>query len=97
MPPESPVRCDVIFRGRVQGVGFRHATTVIAKPYPISGYVINLRDGSVRLVAEGPRATVSELIRKVVEAMEGCVEGKTETWGAATGEFSGFGVRYEGR
>jgi acylphosphatase len=97
MAEDPLVRCDVIFRGRVQGVGFRHTTTVVAKPYPINGYVMNLRDGSVRMVAEGSRATVSEVIRRVVDAMEGYVEDKTETWGTATGEFSDFGVRYEGR
>ena len=97
MSVESPVRCEVIFRGHVQGVGFRFTVADVANNYPISGYVINLRDGTVRLIAEGLRKDVSQLIRGVQGAMSGYITGSSESWGAATGEFPAFEVRYEGR
>ena len=53
-------RVDVEFRGRVQGVGFRATTAVVISQYPLYGYVMNLRSGGVRLVAEGSRTVVSK-------------------------------------
>jgi acylphosphatase len=48
------MRYDVIFRGRVQGVGFRATARHIAARHPrVAGWVRNEADGSVRLVAEG--------------------------------------------
>ena len=97
MAQESAVRCTVIFRGRVQGVGFRFRTTDVATRYPITGYVMNLTDGTVRMVGEGKKADVSSLIRSVLEEMHGLIADHTEEWGSATGEFPSFSVRYEGR
>jgi acylphosphatase len=96
MATESPVRCEVLFRGHVQGVGFRHTTTVVVSNYPLTGYVINLRDGGVRMMVEGPRTTVSLAIRRVVDAMGPYITDHKETWLPATGEFRGFEIRHEG-
>lgn len=40
--------------GRVQGVGFRAATRGVARELGLSGHAINLPDGRVEVVAEGP-------------------------------------------
>ena len=42
------------FSGRVQGVGFRYTSRNIAINYDVTGFVRNLPDGRVELVAEGP-------------------------------------------
>lgn len=39
--------------GRVQGVGFRATTRHLASGFAVRGYVRNLPDGSVEVVAEG--------------------------------------------
>jgi acylphosphatase len=96
MAIEKPVRCDVVFRGRVQGVGFRFTTAEVAKRFMVSGYVMNLRDGTVRMVAEGAKAEVSKMIRSVRNEMEGYVLEHAEEWGTATGEFPDFRIRHEG-
>ena len=41
--------------GIVQGVGFRFTTRVLANQYGIGGWVANLPDGSVELVATGTK------------------------------------------
>lgn len=41
-----------IYAGRVQGVGFRYRTTQLAERYPVAGFVKNLPDGTVELVAQ---------------------------------------------
>ena len=58
---------------------------------------MNLRDGTVRLEAEGSRTDVSELIRSVLDEMGGLVVGHEESWGSATGELPDFAVRREAR
>ncbi len=49
-----------IFKGRVQGVGFRYRTSRIARRYPLSGFVQNLPDGTVELVVQAVDKSVLE-------------------------------------
>lgn len=95
--PSEVVRLRVEFRGRVQGVGFRATSMMVVTKYSISGYVMNLRDGGVLLVAEGPRSIVSAAIQELRQRMGPNIADSTEDWTAATGEFADFRVRYEGR
>jgi acylphosphatase len=44
---------QVIFKGEVQGVGFRYTTNRLAKRYNITGWVRNLADGNVELIMQG--------------------------------------------
>ena len=90
-------RLRVEFRGRVQGVGFRATSVMVVTKYTLSGYVMNLRDGGVLLVAEGPRSIVSGAIQELRQRMGRNIAESTEDWSAATGEFADFRVRYEGR
>lgn len=48
--------------GRVQGVYFRASTQARAESLGLVGWVRNRRDGTVELVAEGPRASVEQLM-----------------------------------
>lgn len=61
-PPE--IQREVYFSGNVQGVGFRFQTCEIARNFEVTGYVENLDDGRVHLLAEG---TVGELDRFMAE------------------------------
>lgn len=49
--------------GRVQGVGFRYFTFQQAKKLNLSGYVYNLNDGRVEIVACGSQQNVDALIQ----------------------------------
>lgn len=51
--PEDVFKLEAWFSGRVQGVGFRYQTLQIAKGFDVCGWVKNLADGRVHLVAEG--------------------------------------------
>jgi acylphosphatase len=46
-------RRTVFYSGLVQGVGFRYTTQRIAQQHAFAGFVRNLPDGRVQLVAEG--------------------------------------------
>lgn len=58
----------IIFRGHVQGVGFRYTVLRLAQPYPsITGYVRNLPDGGVELLAQGPPHDVEAFVRDICQ------------------------------
>lgn len=57
---------NVVFAGTVQGVGFRRFVKNIADEMGVKGFVRNLPDGTVEVVAEGDE----ELLRKFLKAIE---------------------------
>ncbi len=82
----------VTYSGRVQGVGFRYTARRLASVYRVAGYVRNLPDGEVELVAEGDEAQVTAFLNALAEHMQGYVTG-TVIRDAQAGEYSGFEVR----
>ena len=87
-------RYDIIFTGRVQGVGFRAATVNVAQGFAIVGWVRNELDGSVRCVAEGDAAELDRFVAAVKGAMEGYVRDARISRSPGTGEFRGFHVHH---
>jgi acylphosphatase len=77
----------------VQGVGFRHATATISREHRVTGFVQNLRDGSVQLVAEGEAQALEGFLEAIRRAMTGCIVGCEKQDSPATGEFDRFSVR----
>lgn len=59
------IRRQVLFYGRVQGVGFRYTTASIARRYPVVGFVRNLPDGSVELVAEAEATVLDQFVADI--------------------------------
>lgn len=83
-----------MFRGTVQGVGFRYTTRRLAAARSACGFVRNLADGTVELVAEGPRHEVASLLGEVERAMAGHVSAMDVTWSKSCDELAGFEVRF---
>lgn len=54
----------VIIRGRVQGVGYRGWTEVMALERGLQGWVRNRRDGSVEALFEGLEQAVAAMIEE---------------------------------
>ncbi len=59
----------VLYRGEVQGVGFRYTTRRIAGGFAVDGTVRNLPDGRVELVAEGEAGEVERFLAAVAQRM----------------------------
>ncbi len=87
-------RATAIFRGQVQGVGFRYTTLDVARRFAVEGYVRNASDGSVEVVAEGGRDDVERFIEAVRSEMSHFVSDVKRHWSPATNEFRNFTVRF---
>ena len=78
----------------MQGVGFRYTAQHLARNHPVSGYVRNLPDGRVELVAEGEAKDLDAMLEALKRQMEGFIRKLDVTTAPATGEFAGFAIRH---
>ncbi|MBI4579556.1 MAG: acylphosphatase, partial [Planctomycetes bacterium] len=78
----------------VQGVGFRYTTVSLARGFSVTGYVRNLADGRVEVVAEGSRNEVRAFLAGVVREMAGYINETTSDERPATGTFDRFSIRH---
>ena len=67
----------VHYSGRVQGVGFRYTTNRVAANFDVVGFVRNLTDGRVELVADALPAELDRFLAAVADAMAGNIDSQT--------------------
>ena len=88
-------RLFAIVSGRVQMVMYRDFAQRMAWIHGLQGEVLNLPDGTVQVVAEGPREKLDRYVEKLHSGpLLARVEGVAVTWEDATGEFKGFRIVY---
>lgn len=86
-------RVHALITGRVQGVGFRYTTQVMAEDLNLTGWVRNLIDGRVEMLAEGPQDRLEELVADLRQSPGFSLVKEVDCqWGEGTGEFSRFSV-----
>ena len=90
----AAVRKRILYKGNVQGVGFRYTTVRVAAGYAVSGYVRNLPDGGVEVMVEGQGKEIVEFMNDLASRMIGYIRDTQVNDGSATGEFTGFDVRF---
>ena len=87
------IRAHLIIEGRVQGVWFRDSTRQEADRLGLGGLVKNRFDGSVEVVAEGPRERVETLVAWCHHGPPAAmVAGVREFKEDFTGEFDSFRI-----
>jgi len=98
MPSDSNAQRRVCrrvnFRGRVQGVGFRYTTCRIAQRFEVAGYVRNLPDGSVELVADGEAGVIEAFVAEIHLAFPRSITETVVEDQPAAEPFTDFSVRY---
>jgi acylphosphatase len=86
---------EILVEGHVQGVGYRDYARRRAALLGLAGWVMNLRDGRVRLRAEGPRPVIEDLVRVLEKGPPlSRVERVEVRWLPATGRFANFDIRF---
>jgi acylphosphatase len=89
------VRLVAVVHGRVQGVSFRYYTQRRAVELELTGYVRNRWDGTVEVIAEGPRARLEELLAFLRVGPRGALVVEVDArWASPGGEFIRFEVRH---
>jgi len=68
-------RVEVFFSGMVQGVGFRFSARHLAACYNIKGWVMNLSDGRVQLLAEGSQKNLNNFLCDLKEEFKQYLTG----------------------
>ena len=80
--------------GRVQGVGFRFFTRESARRENVNGWVQNLPDGSVEVLAEGEAASLDRFEQRLREGPRGAhVDHLDRDEELTTGHEAGFEIR----
>lgn len=92
---DDQARLHAIVKGLVQGVNFRYYTQRRADELGLTGWVRNLRDGSVEVVAEGRRPALEALAKFLKSGPPAAeVTDLHTTWAEPGAEFAHFDVRY---
>jgi acylphosphatase len=80
--------------GRVQGVGFRFFVRETANELGITGFVRNLPDGSLEVVAECEEGVLKEFLETLREGPRAArVTDVQVSWGPPTGLYDRFLVK----
>lgn len=88
-------RVNIKLSGKVQGVFFRDFARKEAEKRGITGFVKNLQDGTVEIVAEGEEDKLSIFIRECKRGPLLAFVKKAEiTEGKSTGEYEDFKITY---
>jgi acylphosphatase len=84
---------QILYSGRVQGVGFRYTVKTIATGFDLTGTVRNLPDGQVELLAEGARDELKAFNEAIRESELGhFIQKEVVSWSEAQNDFRGFEI-----
>ena len=87
-------RRQAFYSGHVQGVGFRYTVRQLAENYDVAGFVRNLPDGRVELVAEGSPAELDRFMATITDRMAEQIRSVAVDVRPAIGEFRDFKIRH---
>ena len=91
--PPSLNRLWARIHGTVQGVGFRWHVLHRARTLELNGWVRNRADGSVEVIAEGPRPALASLLKALRQGPAGArVTRVEESWAEVAPEHEGFEI-----
>ena len=84
----------VLYSGSVQGVGFRYTARRIAIELGVTGWVKNLGDGRVEVMAEGEEDALKDFLDLVGKSFAGHIRDARVSWEPATDSFRQFTVNF---
>lgn len=88
-------RLRALYSGTVQGVGFRFTAEHIARQIGVTGWVKNLPDGRVEVLAEGEEKKLAELLERIAGgALKNYIRNIEKSYSEPTGEYKDFTIRF---
>lgn len=89
-----PERREVLYSGRVQGVGFRYVARNIAARHLVAGFVHNLADGRVQLVVEGTKDAIDDYLDELRAELKQNIQSEEASTSPAQNDFIDFSIKY---
>lgn len=88
-------RVHVFVSGRVQGVAYRYFVERRAAEIPVTGWVRNLRDGRVEIMAEGDKADLESFLGFLRQGPRMAnVDDLDILWEDYRGEYENFRIEF---
>jgi len=84
----------LIYRGNVQGVGFRFTARHLAQKFEIKGWVKNLADGSVEMFVQGKEDKIEEFLQEIQRYFKGYIQQIEQTQQIYREEIKDFQIRF---
>jgi len=89
------MKAEITVQGVVQGVGYRFFVLNQARLYDVKGYVRNMSDGTVQVVAEGEKGIVKDFIERLrIGPLSAHVTGIDVKWDEKNSGFTEFRLQY---
>ena len=88
------IQAHIIFKGRVQGVGFRFIVERISLDLGVTGWVKNLANGDVEVIAEADREIVENFLNKIKDYFKRYIIDVEINTIETAGEFSDFEIKF---
>ncbi len=87
-------RVHVYYSGRVQGIGFRYTVWDLARKQSICGWVKNLPDGRVEMIAEAEESLLTAFLGSIEQYFAGYIADAAAQWLDPVGSEADFRVVY---
>ena len=87
-------RIHVFYSGRVQGVGFRFTTEDLARDLGVTGWIRNLHNARVELIAEAEESILKDFLFRIEQYFRSYIQDVDIQWQESIGEFRDFGIRF---
>ena len=82
------------YTGKVQGIGFRYTVLDIALGLKVGGWVKNLNDGRVEVLAESEESALNVFLEQIRQYFSRYIIDVAVEWLPANGEFSDFKIKF---
>jgi len=90
----AKIQAYIVFKGHVQGVGFRYIAERIASKLGVVGRVKNLYNGDVEIVAEGEQKVIDSFLDNIRNHFSRYIINENVDVSDATGSFDDFQVKF---
>ena len=87
-------QAHIFYSGMVQGVGFRYTVERLASGLKLAGWVKNLSDGRVEILAEGTKEKIEQLCQQIEGHFQGYIREKKLDWIDEKIKFHEFKITY---
>jgi len=84
----------VYYSGRVQGIGFRYTVLDIARQQKVCGWVKNLKDSRVEVLAQASEDVLNDFLTQINQQFSRYIQDANIEWLSASGEFSDFQIKF---